>query len=390
MNSSFFDGYIFLKITTADPEGLLRFLISQSIILEDLLFYDAITLGCRVNAINYKKMRKICNKRSDTIQIVHKNGLIWIVKNLLKRPIFVFSFAALFILSAYLPTRVLFISVEGNERIPANLILEKAELCGITFGASRSHVRSEIVKNALLHTLPQLQWAGVNTTGCTATIAVKERTDVSQAEENKLQVGNIVAVKDGLLVDCTVEKGNLICKVGQAVKKGQVLVSGYRDNGLSILATKPEAEIYGLTNSTLQLISPLNCQSRGGVLRTEEKLYLQIGKKLINLSNSSGISDTTCVKIYEKVDLTLPGDHVLPVTLIRETRCYYSLSSNMVTQSFDWTNEHLRGYLHKQMVAGKILSETSFEEFTEDIYIRYTEFICIEMIGKYKEEEKFR
>ena len=82
----------------------------------------------------------------------------------------VIGLCLLLLLVCILPTRVLFMRVEGNESIPENLILEAAEDCGIRFGASRSAVRSEKVKNGILSRISELQWVGVNTKGCIAVI----------------------------------------------------------------------------------------------------------------------------------------------------------------------------------------------------------------------------
>ena len=92
---------------------------------------------------------------------------------MLFRPVLLAGLGILFLLAMYLPSRVLFIRVEGNMQIPDRQILAAAEECGIRFGASRREVRSEKVKNALLSSVPQLQWAGVNTAGCVATISVR-------------------------------------------------------------------------------------------------------------------------------------------------------------------------------------------------------------------------
>ena len=80
--------------------------------------------------------------------------------------------------SVWLPSRVLFIEIQGNDTLSAQSILEEAKDCGIIMGASRRFVRSQQVKNTLLDKLPQLQWAGVETIGCVAVITVRERQPV--------------------------------------------------------------------------------------------------------------------------------------------------------------------------------------------------------------------
>ena len=385
-----FKTQIQIQIVSADPMGILLRLTAHNIILENVISVDPVTIHCTVNKNQYRNIKKVLKTCAESVRVIDRSGWYWTFRKLRNRPVLFIAMVTLLILSIYLPTRVLFVSVVGNESIPTNYIIAKAESCGISFGASRRHVRSEKVKNALLQAVPQLQWAGVNTSGCTATVTVKERNETQSSETSK--VGNIIAIMDGLVVDCTVEKGNQLCKVGQAVTEGQVLVSGYSDNGLSILATKPKAEIYGLTNRKATLVSPAKYQSRENILRTERRFSIQVGKNIINFNNSSGISDTTCVKIYDKRELKLPGGFVLPVTLIRETRHYYTVCEKTSddVDSFRWTKEHMHDLLLQQMIAGKILSEDHFSKLTDDLYQMEADYVCIEMIGKYKQEEIFQ
>ena len=93
--------------------------------------------------------------------------------------------------------------MEGNQNVPENLILELASQCGLSFGTERRQVRSEQVKNALLGAVPELEWVGINTAGCVATISVRER----QKGENIGQAGgvsSIVASCDGMITGIVV------------------------------------------------------------------------------------------------------------------------------------------------------------------------------------------
>ena len=141
------------------------------------------------------------------------------MKGLLSRPVLLGGMGLLLAASLYLPSRVLFIRVEGNSVVDTREILAAAEACGIRFGASRREVRSEKVKNNLLEKVPDLQWAGVNTAGCVATISVRERqiTAEEQAEE---AVTHLVAARDGYIVSTTVTQGTPLVQVGQTVRAG--------------------------------------------------------------------------------------------------------------------------------------------------------------------------
>ena len=378
-----------IRVSTADPSGILMKLTTQNILLENITFKDHVTVEFMIHRSSFHLVKATVSTRSENIQVIHESALHTRFRDFIRRPLLTASILTLAFLSLFLPTRILFIDVSGNEKLSKNFIISVAENYGITFGAARNHVRSEKVKNEILQEIPQLQWLGVNSTGCTATITVKERSDSDDVNVNRMKIGNIVAIKDGLVINSTVEQGSSVCKLGQAVKKGQILVSGYVDNGIVIQAVEPKGEIYALTNRTLNAVSPIFDTHRGQIIKVTENYSILFGKNLIKLSNSSGISDATCVKIYNKHNFALPGDHAIPITLIRESCYYYSMENqqNIDDSDFSWAEDVMHEYLRSEMIAGDVVKEDLYEEISNGVYQINGNYICVEMIGKFNEEE---
>ncbi len=245
-------GMVRLEILSADPLGFLRLLTVPVFDVEQV---DALQYRFSVARQDFKAVRKLAKKRGDALRPVGFAGLYWRLKGLLKRPVLVLGMAFLLAVSLWVPGRVFFVQVEGNEHVPTLQIIEKAQSCGIGFGASRREVRSEIIKNNLLSAMPELQWAGVNTRGCVAVITVKERDDPDKEQPND-GVSSIVAVRDGIVGELTVEQGSALVKPGQAVKAGEVLISGYTDCGLYIRAQQAKGEVYGQTQREISAVFP--------------------------------------------------------------------------------------------------------------------------------------
>ena len=245
------------------------------------------------------------------------------------------------------------------------------------------------MKNALLHKIPDLEWAGINTSGCTATISVKEKTAINIKQEDNNQVSSIIASRDGIIQSCTVYRGNSLCTVGQAVKAGQKLVSGYMDSGLVIQTTRADAEINAYTFRELCAISPMPSYQRGEIVDIKTKYQIFIGKKSINLYNDSGNIDTNCGKMYERKYICLPGGFTLPVGIVKETILHYDEKAEMQDSDRDekWLEEYAGRYLQSQMVAGTIISSQIREEHTQDALAISGEYACLEMIGQVKYEQ---
>jgi len=272
--------------------------------------------------------------------------------------------------------------------VPDGKIIETAETSGIYFGALRNDIRSEKVKNALISALPELQWVGVNTSGCVAVISVEEKTLPSE-KENESGVSSIVAATDGIVRDLTVTQGNALCTVGQAVRKGQVLISGYSDCGLLVIGTQAQGEVYAETRRNNVSVTPLLYSNRAALSHKSKNFSLQIGKKLINFYNGSGISDTSCVKMYKKEYVVLPGGFYLPMALITETVFHHqSVDANYTEpEKFDWLSQESKSYLLKQTVSGKMLASNEQRYLEHGICTIQGTYTCYEMIGRKQNEE---
>ena len=314
----------------------------------------------------------------ETLELVQTGGFPVLLNKLRHWWILTGLVALLAVLTAFLPTRILFLQVEGNTTVPAGLILERAAECGVYFGASNRELRSEQVKNHLLWAIPELRWAGVNTVGCRTVITVAERqSGGAPAEELP---GDVVAVMDALVTEIYPQAGTARTAPGEAVRKGQVLISGATDLGMSTRVDRAAGEVYGLTSRSVDAVLPAQTLLRRESGRTVRKYSLRIGKKYVNFSNDSGILHGTCVKMRKVNYLTLPGGFQLPVALVTDT--YQMCQTEAVSREIDPAElaEQARRYVREQMRSGIILDERvalSGEVLT-------AVFECREMIGAFR------
>lgn len=376
-----------LQLISADPSEVLLALNKQGITVMNLVWDDPLTVRFSAHFTHLKQIRRISDRYAGRVTQIGKTGQeLWI--SVIKRPVLTAGMLLFLFLTFFLPSRVLFVNVEGCIAVPVRKVLDVAQRYGVGFGASRHTLRSERIKNALLTEIPELQWAGVNTRGCVAEIRVKERLEEEQPDTYS-GITSIIASQDGVILDITLVRGTPACQKGQAVKAGQLLVSGYSDCGICIHGTRAEAEIKALTHRTLTVKTlPLKGKwVANGV--SEQKISLLIGKKRINFSQDSGIHDTTCGKMYVEYYLTLPGGFRLPLGIAFET-CYgRELLAD--AQDEEKTAFLLEGfakrYLVEQMIAGMI----GHSQVAVDCSLPAPQlngyFICTEMIGRTRNEE---
>lgn len=379
----FLSGSVEVELTSARPEWLFGKLNEQGIAIYALRRPDMLTGRFWINRGDWEKARNICTASEGKITVLAEKGLHRYLRMMKKRKLLISGMILLLLMTLYLPGRVLFVKVEGNGRIPDRQILSAAESCGIRFGASRRSVRSEKVKNALLSELPQLQWAGVNTSGCVATVSVRERSEQAERTE-PVGVRSIIASRDGYLLSATATRGNLLVHPGQSVKEGELLISGYTDCGISIRAEQAQGEIYAQTVRYLNAVSPIIPAVRRATGAEWKKISLLFGKKRIFLWKDSGILEGSCGRMYKEYYITLPGDFRLPLAVCVDR--YFGCEEYVSDDSSEPVKEKLRcyaaEYITEQMNAGQIVHGEERFSFSDGVCQFSGKYICREMIGR--------
>lgn len=386
---TFLDRYLYVRITSAEPEELISKLSFSGIDIWDMAQIDFLTVEIKIRNSCLRRVQNLAEKNGGTCKIIKKEGHLWKLDAIFKRPVLICGIILFFAISLFVPERIFFVTVTGNETIPEKQILSHAEECGIHFAAKASLVRSEDVKNKILSRLPELQWIGVTTSGSVADIQVKERSKQNDSVIHEDSVCSIVAARDGVITGQTVYRGNPLFQVGQKVNKGDVLISGYTDCGIILKAEQASGEVFGHTMRHNTFVSPLPSKIRGSFLGKRTCYRLQIGKKVINLCNHSGILDGSCDKIYSQKYWILPGGFQLPVSIVKVEHLFFAQVKPQPSdlESFQWLERFAQDYVKTQMISGVLLDEELQWELSDDVCVLTGEYACHEMIGQVKYEE---
>lgn len=373
-----------LRLTGAEPERTIRGL-AQLIRLGNVERESDLCMVLEISRLDFEMLATQAHRTGDRIDLLEERGLPVKLRVWKRYPILTGTMVVLAILSMLLPGRILFLKVEGNERIPESMILERASECGLSFWTDRGSMRSEQIKNRLLSLIPELSWAGVNTRGSCAVISVQERRQ-EQSPEPEFP-GNIVAVTDALITDITAASGTALCAPGDAVKAGQILISGYTDLGLCTHVERARGEVYGMTQRKTRAVIPVKTWIRESGAAQIKKISMIFGKKRINFYSDSGILHVGCGKMTQIRYLCLPGGWQLPVALVIER---YDVADCMEAKRWETAGKDLLlnrslSQLKEQMRSGEILSMESSFENTETVFTLILNCCCREMIGRYSD-----
>lgn len=381
-------GRLRLCITAPDPVNVLKHLNDQQIRLRDAAIRDEFELYMTISGGDLPAVSEIARKLGCRLEVTEHIGFFWQLKALLGRRVLVAGVLLFLIWSAWIPSRILFFEVEGNQKVPSRLILEEAEKNGLSFGCSRRRIRSEPLKNQLLEAIPQLQWAGINTRGCVATVTVRERTD-EQKEPAGPMISHIVSERDGIVQQVLTRRGTALCQSGQAVRRGDILISGFTDCGQVIHAQRAEGEVFAQTSREISVKIPTKMKKKLEHSDVKTRFALQIGKNRINFYKESGNLPHSCDKIVSRYRMTLPGGFALPVEwIVEELRPFRTEEWLLPRQSvLAQLQQDLRREINRRMIAGQILSEDLDFYDEAGCYILEGTCTCTEMIGREQTEE---
>lgn len=178
---------------------------------------------------NYEELRPIARKAGVRLNCRKRHGLPFLLKKISARKGLVAGavlfVAALHIFSLY----VWSVQVTGNTEIPSEKILAQARDLGLSQGALKSRLDYQELQRRLMIAFPDVSWLSVNTQGCTIEIALEERVKSPETERGEV-ISNLKASESGQILKMEVTDGVSQVKVGDAVVKGQLLVSGIAED----------------------------------------------------------------------------------------------------------------------------------------------------------------
>ena len=277
-----------------------------------------ITADTSVNG--YKNIRKIAKKSGMKMRIVKKCGLrFWLAKNKVRSGLAV-GFIAFVLILITLSQFAWRIEVVGNVEIEDAEILSAFEGYGVKTGAEISDLDLKSITEKVLRDMPEISWAKVNKKGSLLCIEIREKRKAAAFYDDTVPT-NVVASEDGLILSCDVLQGTEEVKVGSAVRKGDLLISGivtYRNGSEKMLHAD-------------------------GIVRAETKDNFSISRQNLNVYELTdykkrnelfffgfvfpiGINPTGDI-ISENASYLKSGEAVLPVGIIKTTGLTFSENS---------------------------------------------------------------
>ncbi len=379
----FLGGYVVLEICGAACGLALNRLVREKIAFWNVLWIDELTIRISVFPGQKDTAMKLIAVSMCEARTVEEIGILQQIKCLRHRLVLVI-FVMLSLASAIvLPRHVFFYEVVGNETIPATRILRELQNHGIGFGTYGPDIHPAWAKNHMIDVIPKLQWLTITQNGCRAKVIVRERPDIPETE-NRKGFSNVVATQNGMITQMSVFAGQPMVKTGDIVEKGQLLVSGVVDLERIFVLENANAEVFARTWREISTCMPEKYAKKGEYSDQRTEVSVQIGQKRIKLFGNSGISHGSCDKMITRLDLTLPGNFVIPLSLEISRVTFYEKAEAVMPpeEAEQLLKAYVEDYVGKQMQAGEILVSSFRMDQEEGKNLLHGVLECHEMIAE--------
>ena len=249
----FLGGFLSVEFYGIYPEKVLNLCSKNGIYIWSAK-YKKQKIVCKIAVRDFLKLRKILRHSGIRVHILEKRGFPFFIRRYKSRFGF---FAGLIIFLAFLQVMSGFIwvvEVVGNEQVKTEKIIADCESIGIKQGMHKSHINAKADAQELLLKNGKLAWGSFNVEGSKLTVNVTE----IKPKENKNSVAtNLVATDDGIIKRIDVKSGDCVVKVGDIVKKGDVLVSGVIEMLFGTRFVYSKGEIIAETKTEITMEEPL-------------------------------------------------------------------------------------------------------------------------------------
>ncbi len=379
---SFLSGMALLRVKGLALESFLNSCADMGIELSAVRRIDSFTLELRMHNSVLSRGEKIAKSCSCDFELVSsgREYLRLLQRKLLPLALMLALVGLVFWSKFY----VWDVELKGNENISDGEILGVLAQCGVESGAFWPAFSADSIRSQVLYRIPELRWITVNMRGSLAEVIVVERNSPPEMVYEG-ECSNIVSEKDAFIVEVNTLEGKSLVKSGDAVKKGDILISGIVESSYSSPRFLHSlGSIKAETNNSFTAVCPSVVQKKVSEGEKMRKFALIIGNKRINFYSDSSISGSLCDKIISVWSPEIKGILSLPISIVKETYSLYTTEEieadyYVLSQQLEYS---LRDKLSREIEEGEIIGEKL--NFGEDdaLVISTLRVRCIENIGR--------
>ncbi|MBQ8431330.1 MAG: sporulation protein YqfD [Clostridia bacterium] len=280
------------------------------------------------------------------------------------------------------------IRIKGNESLTDAQVLAELEACGLRVGSLLSTMDPREMENRVLMQSDRISWISIGFHGTVAEVQIIEYQALPQAESRL--PANLIAAFDGQIEVLELYRGNAVVKVGQAVRKGELLVSGLYDSSLQgYRYTRAAGKVLARTEHVFVVEIPLTYEEKRYGEPQKSDVWLNFFGFSTKILKNSGNLPPTCDIIEEEKNLFPFLTAAVPIEVRITTQYPYELVT--ATRTPEAALELAYAALEQQMAAlsgdAVLLQKNITTQLSEENLRLECRLVCVEDIARQVEFE---
>ena len=221
----FLKGYVILQIEGTSVARFLRRLADNGIVIRNLYHKAPSTVRFEIEKRRYFELHRLKKGLPVRIRIIKRKGVPFVARRMKRRPVLWIGTMMMLIAIPVLSARIWMIRIDGAEHIDRGAILELLKEHGLSIGSKPKGPVLITAANDLSVRVENAAWIGLDREGITLKVSVVESLPESE-KNNLITPSDMIADKDGIVTGILVLRGQARVKVGDRIRKGDVLISG--------------------------------------------------------------------------------------------------------------------------------------------------------------------
>lgn len=328
---NYITGYVNIKVESFFLERFINICISKRIFLWNIKRKKSTILYANISIRDYKRLKEIAKKTKSKIKIENKKGLPFVFHRYRKRKIFLILFMVILMGLIVTSNYIWNIEIKGNVYISKQEIIDALNENGLKIGTNKSKIDTDLVINRIRLQRDDIAWIGINMKGTNAIVEIKEADKAPEIIDED-ECCNIVSNKNASITKINVQNGTAAVSVGDIVKEGDVLVSGYMEGkytGIRYVHSSADIEAKVWYSKKEKFYYNQEIQVPTGA--TEEKYTLNLNNFKINFYKTLSKFQNYDT-INESKKLMLFSNFYLPVEIIKTTNYEYEKQPKTYTE----------------------------------------------------------
>ncbi|MDR2183907.1 MAG: sporulation protein YqfD [Clostridiales bacterium] len=349
---NFLLGYVMIHMSGFSVERLINRAAAAGIV-----FWDVgrlrVAVSVKVSRRDYGKLQQIAERTGTKLTVERFVGLPTIIGRFKKRVVLLVG-CVLFVVGLVVLTSFIWrIDISGTDRIDPEEMLEFLAESGFDIGTFRHGIAYRDVESLLMAQFDDIAWVSLVIEGTAAHIRLVETIEQPEIVDLSTPT-DIVAAKDGIIVEMATSLGTPLFVPGDVVREGEVLVSGRLAIGvegeeITHEYVRARSEVWARLYYSINFDIPLVFYEKTFTGRTRRVYSIIIGSRELTLPHRRH-NFIYYEAITEHGQLALGENYPLPL-------------GYAVTENFEMVRHLQRRTvaeavaLGKEMVAGRIAEE---------------------------------